>query len=69
MTPRDRVAMAAAHLTLAYREEMSHPQRGELAVALIRLHPCCDTYNITNDDIRAKLNMIYDGIPAEREQQ
>ena len=69
MTPRDQVAMAAAHLTLAYREEMSHPQRGELAVALIRLQPCCAAYDITNDDILAKLNMIYDGIPAEREQQ
>ena len=69
MTPRDRVAMAAAHLTLAYQEETNDHLAGELAVALIRLHPCCDAYNITNDDIRAKLNMIYDGIPAESEQQ
>ena len=61
--------MAAAHLTLAYREETNNHLAGELAVALIRLHTCCDTYNITNDDILAKLNMIYDGIPAEREQQ
>ena len=61
--------MAAAHLTLAYRAETRHPQRGELAVALIRLHPCCDAYNITNDDILAKLNMIYDDTPAESEHQ
>lgn len=59
--------MAAIHLTLAYGEEMGHPQRGELAVALIRLQPCCAAYDITNDDIRAKLNMIYDDTPAERE--
>ena len=69
MTPRDRVAMAAVHLTLAYQEEMGHPQRGELAVALIRLQPCCAAYDITNDDIRAKLNMAYDDTPAEREHQ
>ena len=61
--------MATALLTLSYQEETNDHLAGELAVALIRLHPCCDAYNITNDDIRAKLNMIYDGTPAEREHQ